>query len=156
MPIGTRPARILLFAAALTAPMACSRTYDLTIDNRTVRSLTLRVFSAENEGEFNQFPDRIFSLPPNREFRLNNAIVRRGARRLFEFRAPDEELVDAFILTYDEIEASGGRITVPRGLTRIPRGTPAPAGFVDSTQQERIHYIPLFPEEDTAGGRTAR
>ena len=116
--------RLALLLLAGTAWVACARTYDLVIDNRTVRSLTLRVFSATEDEEFRQFPDRIFSLPPNREFRIDNAIVKRGDRRLFEFRAPDEQLVDSFVMTYEELEASDGRITVPRALSALPRGTP--------------------------------
>ncbi|MFN2432097.1 MAG: hypothetical protein ABR599_04645 [Gemmatimonadota bacterium] len=133
---------------------ACMRSYDLLIDNRTVRSLTMRVYSLEDGDEFSQFPDRIFSLPPNREFRLENAIVRtgRGDRRLFEFRAPDEELVDSFVLTYEELEAVGGRLTVPRALAAIPRGAPPAPGYVDSTEHENVQFIPLFPEEGEDGG----
>ncbi len=127
----------------------CIRTYDLVIDNRTVRSLMMRVYSLEEDGEFSQYPDRIFAIPPNREFRVERAITAtgRGDRRLFEFRGPDEELVDAFVLTYAELDASDGRITVPRSLAGIPRDAPPEPGYVDSTPHEHVEYIPLFPEE---------
>jgi hypothetical protein len=135
---------------ALIAIGGCVRTYDLVIDNRTMTSLTMRVFS-EEDGKFSQYPDRIFSLPPNREFRLDNAIVKtgKGDGRLFEFRRGDEQLVDSFVLTYEDLERSGGRITVPRSLAAIPRDAPPVAGFVDSAPYEHIEYIPLYPEDST-------
>jgi hypothetical protein len=133
---------------------ACVRAYDLVVDNRTVTSLTMRVYSMTKQGTFSQFPDRIFSLPPNREFRIPRAIVstRHGDRRLFEFRRPDEQLVDSFVMTYAEIERNGGRITVPRSLAAIPRVAPPAPADVDSTPQERIDYIPLYPEDSAKAG----
>jgi hypothetical protein len=142
-------------ALVLPAGLAgCVHTYDLIIDNRTVTSLTLRVYSLNDDGEFSQYPDRIFSLPPNREFRLVRAIVStgRGDRRLFEFRQPDEQLVDSFVLTYAELEASGGRITVPRSLAGIPRDAPPDPDYVDSTPHERVDFIPLFPKDSAPAG----
>lgn len=147
--------RITAALACLCVLTGCLRTYDLIIDNRTVNSLTMRVYSLTKDGKFSQYPDRIFSLPPNREFRLERAIVAtgRGDRRLFEFRQSDEQLVDSFALTYAELEASGGRITVPRSLSGIPRGAPPDPTYVDSSPHERIDYIPLFPEDSAPGGR---
>ncbi|MBA2564883.1 MAG: hypothetical protein H0V09_05615 [Gemmatimonadetes bacterium] len=146
-----RPLAVALPALAALAgaiPAACVRTYDVTIDNRTVTSLTLRVFSPGDDGAFSQYPDRIFELPPNREFKLQRAIVRIGEeRRLFEFRRGDEQLVDSFILTYRQIEEMGGRITVPRSLTSIARDAPPEPGYVDSSPHERVEYIPLFPQD---------
>jgi hypothetical protein len=142
-------------AAGVLAPLpGCVRTYDLIVDNRTMTSLTLRVYSLEDDGGFDQIPDRIFSLPPNREFRLERAIVAtgKGDRRLFEFRGADDQLVDSFVVTYEELDRTGGRLTVPRALSSIPRGTPADPAFVDSAPYERIDFIPLFPE---AGGDSA-
>jgi hypothetical protein len=150
--------RIFLgMTAALATLGGCVRTYDLIIDNRTVTSLTLRVYSLEENGKFSQFPDRIFSLPPNREFRLENAIVAtgRGDRRLFEFRRGDEQLVDSFVLTYAELDELKGRITVPRNLAAIPRDAPPAPGFVDSAPFERIEYIPLYPEDSAADPKRA-
>ncbi len=144
--------------AGVVAAMACVRAYDLVIDNRTVTSLTLRVYSLTEDGEFSQYPDRIFSLPPNREFRLERAIVAtgHGDRRLFEFRQPDEQLVDSFVLTYAELEKSGGRMTVPRSLAGIRRDAPPDPAYVDSGPQERIDYIPLFPEDSAPGDSDGR
>jgi hypothetical protein len=145
---------VLLLAESVTLA-ACVKAYDLVIDNRTMTSLTLRVYSLTEDGGFSQFPDRIFSLPPNREFRLEHAIVAtgHGDRRLFEFRRADEQLVDSFELTYAELAKNGGRIIVPRRLAGIPRDAPPPPGYVDSSAHERIDYIPLFPEDSTAGER---
>jgi hypothetical protein len=142
---------------AMLASSACVRAYDLIIDNRTVTSLTLRVYSQTPSGEFSQYPDRIFNLPPNREFRLERAIVEtgRGDRRLFEFRRPDEQLVDSFVMTYAELDKSGGRMTVPRSLAGISRDAPPDPAYVDSGPQERIDYIPLFPE-DSLGPDSSR
>jgi hypothetical protein len=133
----------------------CVQAYDLLIDNRTMTSLTMRVYSLTDEGEFSQYPDRIFSLPPNREFLLENAIVStgHGDRRLFEFRRPDEQLVDSFVVTYKELDQSGGRITVPRSLTGIRRDAPPDPGYIDSTPHERVEYIPLYPEDSVPAGR---
>lgn len=138
--------------ACCLASAGCLRTYDLVIDNRTVTSLTMRVYSQTDSGEFSQFPDRIFSLPPNREFRLERAIVAtgHGDRRLFEFRRPDEQLVDSFVLTYRELDRMRGRITVPRSLAGIPRDAPPEPGYVDSSPHERIDFIPLYPEDSVA------
>ena len=141
-----RPCLVLLTALLLGG---CFRSYDLVVDNRTMTSLTLRVFP-EEDGRFSQYPIRIFELPPNREFFLKRAIVatRPEVRRLFEFRSPDEQIVDSFVLTGAEIEARRGRITVPRAMAGIPRDAPPVPGFVDSTPHERVDFIPLFPEED--------
>ena len=146
------PPRLRLRAAALfvaaSVPLAgCVRTYDLIVDNRTVTSLTLRVYSVQEDGGFDQIPDRIFSLPPNREFRLERAFVATGDRRLLEFRGNDDRLVDSFVVTYEELDRTGGRITVPRGLASIPRGAAADPTFVDSAPYEHVDFIPLFPDE---------
>ncbi|HEY7461007.1 MAG TPA: hypothetical protein VIC59_03925 [Gemmatimonadota bacterium] len=148
------PVGAALLAVGL-ASAGCVKAYDLVIDNRTVSSLTLRVYSEVDGGKFSQYPDRIFSLPPNREFRLERAIVStgHGDRRLFEFRRADEQLVDSFVLTYEELERDGGRITVPRSLAGIARDAPPPAGYVDSSANERIDYIPLFPAESVPGAK---
>jgi hypothetical protein len=142
------PANASLIALFAFLSSACVESHDLVIDNRMVTSLTMRVYSMDDEGRFRQVPDRIFSLPPNREFLLERAIVStgRGDRRLFEFRQPDEQLVDSFVLTYRELEQAGGRITVPRSLVGIPRDAPPEPGYVDSTPHERIDYIPLYPD----------
>ena len=151
IPPGTGLRAAVAAVALLGAVGACVRTYDLIVDNRTMTSLTLRVYSLEDDGEFDQIPDRIFVLPPNREFRLERAIVAtgKGDRRLFEFRGVDDQLVDSFVVTYEELDRTGGRITVPRALSSIPRDAPADPAFVDSAPYERIDFIPLFPE---AGG----
>lgn len=150
----SRLAAGVLLAGGL-ASTGCVKAHDLVIDNRTVTSLTLRVYSQVDGGTFSQYPDRIFSLPPNREFRVQRAIVStgHGDRRLFEFRRPDEQLVDSFVLTYEELERNGGRLTVPRSLAGIPRDALPPAGYVDSSANERIDYIPLFPAESVPGAK---
>jgi hypothetical protein len=143
-----RAAPLVAAAAALLALPGCVRTYDLTVDNRTMTSLTLRVYSPRGDGGFEQIPDRIFTLPPNREFRLERAITRTGGdRRLFEFRGNDDQLVDSFVVTYEELDRTAGRITVPRALSAIPRDAPPEPGFVDSSAYEHVEFIPLFPEE---------
>jgi hypothetical protein len=144
---------LLALATAALVP-GCVRTYDLVVDNRTMTSLTMRVYSLEKNGQWSQQPDRIFEIPPNREFRLERAIAAVGesGRRLFEFRRADDELVDSFEVTYAELERNGGRITVPRSLAGIPRGAEPPPGYADSTPQEHIDYIPLYPEDSAPGG----
>lgn len=147
-PFDRRGTALAGLVAALGCLAGCLRTYDLIVDNRTMTSLTLRVYSLEDDGEFDQIPDRIFVLPPNREFRLERAIVAtgQGDRRLFEFRGVDDQLVDSFVVTYEELDRTGGRITVPRALSSIPRDAPSDPAFVDSAPYERIDFIPLFPD----------
>jgi hypothetical protein len=155
--MGRSRIHVSLLLGLVLAPgsTACVKTYDLVVDNRTMTSLTMRVYSIADDGRFRQVPDRIFELPPNREFHIDHAIAAtgHGDRRMFEFRRPDEQLVDSYVVTYAELERTGGRLTVPRALASIPRGTPPEPGYVDSGPHEQIQYIPLFPADSGPGGK---